>query len=207
MKEVAKYFIESPHAAEPGRECNFSHGHSRFVNELLGKKDAPGLCNRNGRSSKVLHEQSPELAAAYAKTFRQCFYASVVAIECAIGDERECAGNRVRSSAPRGQIGGGLRPATQAGAKAGLLCRRGRTKKPAILELRAACWTNRPAIDAGGRHTNEHQAVKTGITALESAIADLSIGQFHGVILSCAADADSRFSDMIARRLEPMLRL
>jgi hypothetical protein len=48
MKEVAEYFIESPHAAEPSRQRNVRHGHARFVNELLGKKHAPGLCYSNG---------------------------------------------------------------------------------------------------------------------------------------------------------------
>src|SRR5947209_1516376 len=40
MKEVAEYLVEAPHAAESGGERNFSHRHSRFVDELLGKKHA-----------------------------------------------------------------------------------------------------------------------------------------------------------------------
>ena len=64
VKEVLEYFIESPQAAESRGERNFSHGHSRFVNQMLSKQHTPGLCHRDGRGSKMLHEQSPELALA-----------------------------------------------------------------------------------------------------------------------------------------------
>jgi hypothetical protein len=100
MKEVPKYLIESPHAAESGSERNVRQRHSRFVNELLGKEYAPRLCNRDGRGPQMLQEQPPKLASADTQTIRQRFDVIVVAIEGAIGDERECAGNGVRSSAP-----------------------------------------------------------------------------------------------------------
>jgi hypothetical protein len=56
MEQIQKYLIESPHAAEPGCQRNLSHGHSRFVNELLGKEHTPSLCHRDGRCSKMLKE-------------------------------------------------------------------------------------------------------------------------------------------------------
>jgi hypothetical protein len=43
----------------------------------------------------MLQEQSPELASAYAKALRQCFYAIVIAIQGAIGNQSEGAGNCV----------------------------------------------------------------------------------------------------------------
>jgi hypothetical protein len=64
MKKVLEYFIEPPHAAESSRQRNFSHRHPSFVNKLLGKKHASRLCHRNGRGSKMLLEQSSELAFA-----------------------------------------------------------------------------------------------------------------------------------------------
>jgi hypothetical protein len=66
MKKVPEYFIESPNAAESGCQRNLSHGHSRFVNKLFSKEHTPGLRYRDGRGSKMLHEQSPELALAQA---------------------------------------------------------------------------------------------------------------------------------------------
>jgi hypothetical protein len=63
MKQTLEYFVESPHAAESRSEGNLSHGHSRFMNELLGKKHAPRLGNGDGRGSKVLQKQSPKLAS------------------------------------------------------------------------------------------------------------------------------------------------
>src|SRR5258708_3947205 len=56
MKQVPEYFIESPNAAESGCQSYFSHRHSRFVNELLGKEHAPGLRHRDGRGSQMLKE-------------------------------------------------------------------------------------------------------------------------------------------------------
>jgi hypothetical protein len=62
MKKLPEYFIEPPHAAESGREHNFSHRHSSFVNKLLGEKYTSRLRHRNGGGSEMLLEQSPELA-------------------------------------------------------------------------------------------------------------------------------------------------
>jgi hypothetical protein len=66
MKQIPKTLIESPHAAEPGSQRNFSHGHLRLVNQMLRKKHTPRLRHRDGRCSKMLYEQSPELTLAYA---------------------------------------------------------------------------------------------------------------------------------------------
>jgi hypothetical protein len=100
VKKVLEYFIESPHAAESGRQRNSSHRHSRFVNELLSKEHTPGLCHRDGRGSKMLHEQSAELALAYSQAFCQCFDACGLAVKRAVVNESQRAGNSVRSSAP-----------------------------------------------------------------------------------------------------------
>jgi len=48
MKKIAEYFIEPSQAAESGCQRNFRHGHSRFVNELLGEKDTASLRHRDG---------------------------------------------------------------------------------------------------------------------------------------------------------------
>jgi hypothetical protein len=47
MEEIPEFFIESPHASESRRERHLSHGHPGFVDELLGKKNAPSLRNGN----------------------------------------------------------------------------------------------------------------------------------------------------------------
>jgi hypothetical protein len=59
MKELLKDFVEPSQTAEARRQCNFSHRHMRFVEEVFGEQDPPGLCNGNWRSSEVLEKQSP----------------------------------------------------------------------------------------------------------------------------------------------------
>jgi hypothetical protein len=57
---------------------------------------------------------------------------------------------------------------------------------------------DRPTIDAGGG-TYEPEAVEAGITALQRAIGNLSIGQFHrqrtDFLICCRRDWG--FSDMV----------
>ena len=149
--------------------------------------EAPRCCRNNRRSWRP----------PYAQAFRQCFHAIVIAVECTFGNESEGAGNRARSSPPRGQIRCGFRPTPQARAKTRFLGRRGRGKKAAILELRSTRRTDRPAIDAGRCNPNEQQAVETGIAALKGAITGLSIREFHAWILSHARSAVPRFSDVV----------
>jgi hypothetical protein len=100
MEEFSKYFVEPAQAAEARRQCNFSHGHVGFVDEVLGEKDPPRLGHGNGRSSEVLQKQSPQLALANAKAFCQRIHTFAFAIEGAFSDERECAGNSVGGSTP-----------------------------------------------------------------------------------------------------------
>ncbi len=197
MKQFPKYLIKPPHTAESRGERHFHHGHSRFMNELLGEKYAAGLCYRDGRGPQMLHEQSPELASTHAETRGQGFNALTVAVKGAIGDQSERPGNGIRTSAPGCQIGSRLRPATQARTKTCVLRRCRRPKKAAILEFRGAGRADRPAIDAGGGDANKEQAIKARIAALKSSITDLSVWQLHGPILSRTRELDSRFSDII----------
>jgi hypothetical protein len=51
-----KHLIESAQAAETSRQCDFSHVHLRFVDEVFRKQDTSGLSHGNRRSSEVLKE-------------------------------------------------------------------------------------------------------------------------------------------------------
>ena len=85
-EKLVECFIEPPHAAESSRQCNFGHRHSSFVNKLLGKKHTPRLRDRDGGGAEMLLKQTPEVAFAQTKAFRQCFYACARAIESAVSD-------------------------------------------------------------------------------------------------------------------------
>ena len=59
MEKISKYFVEPSQATEARRQRNFRHGHTRFMDQLLGEQDSPRLCHGNWRSSEVLEKQSP----------------------------------------------------------------------------------------------------------------------------------------------------
>jgi hypothetical protein len=56
VEERTKYFVESPNAAESGRQCNFGHGHFCFVDELLGEENTSGLRDSDRRGAKMLNK-------------------------------------------------------------------------------------------------------------------------------------------------------
>jgi hypothetical protein len=197
MEEMLEGFVESPDAAKTGGEGDFGHGHSGFVDELLGEENAAGLRYGDGRGSQMLMEEAAELALADAEAFGECFYGCAVAVEGAVGDEGEGAGDGVRGSTPGGEIGGCLGSAAQAGAETGLLRGRSGGEETSVFVFRGAGWTDGPAVDAGGGDAYEEEAVEAGITALQGAIANLSTGEFHVRIFSSGGGVNWRFSDMV----------
>jgi hypothetical protein len=88
-------FVEAPDAAKTGGEGDFGHGHVGFVYELLGEEDAAGLRYGDGGCSEMLVEEPAELAFADAEAFGEGFYGCAVAVEGAVGDESEGAGDGV----------------------------------------------------------------------------------------------------------------
>jgi len=74
------------------------------------------------------------------------------------------------------------------------------TRKTGNAVVSACGRTNRPAVDSRRSDTHEQQAVEARIPALEGAVADLRVRQFHARILSLATDQNSRLSDVIIAR-------
>ena len=91
MEEVLKYFVEPSQTCETRRQCNFSHGHVRFMDEVLGEKHASGLGHSDWRRSEMLKKQSPQLTLANAKPFCKRIHAFTFAIEGTLGDQRQRA--------------------------------------------------------------------------------------------------------------------
>jgi hypothetical protein len=56
MKQIAKDFIETTQTAKTSCQTNFTHGHPRLMNELLGKEHASGLCYSNRGGAEMLFE-------------------------------------------------------------------------------------------------------------------------------------------------------
>ncbi len=57
------------------------------MNELFSKKHTPSLGYGNGRGSKMLQEQPPELPLSYAKTFCQFRNVCVIAVQRSVGNK------------------------------------------------------------------------------------------------------------------------
>jgi hypothetical protein len=100
MEEVSKYFVEPPQTAEARRQRNFSHGHPRLMDEVLGEKHTSGLCDSNWRRPQMLKKEPPQLTLANAKAFCKRIHTLAFAIESALGDERQRSGDRVGRPAP-----------------------------------------------------------------------------------------------------------
>jgi hypothetical protein len=99
------------------------------VNQLLCEENAPGLRHRYRRRAEMLNEQSPKVAFPDAQPDRERFHARIVSIERAFRDQRQRAGDCVRSSPPGSQIRGRFRTATKAWMKVRFLRCRGREPK------------------------------------------------------------------------------
>src|SRR5882757_7493997 len=133
-------------------------------------------------------EQSPQLPTTDAKSPGQGLDVGVLAVECAVGDERQCPAHCVGRAAPEGKVGRDFRPTAQAGPKALLLRSSGGCEEAAVLELRCARGADRPAIDAGRGAGHEDVAVEASVVALESAVVGPVVEQFHrGTLLHTCA--------------------
>src|SRR5580704_17179762 len=133
-------------------------------------------------------EQSPQLPTADAKSPGQGLDVGVLAVECAVSDERQRPAHRVGRAAPEGEVGRDLWSAAQAGPKACLLRSGGRGEETAVLELGRARGADRPAINAGRGAAHEDVAVEASVAALESAVAGPVVEEFHrGTLLHACA--------------------
>jgi hypothetical protein len=117
MKEVAKRFIEASHAGESGSKGDVRHGHTGFVNQVLGEEHSASLRDGNGGSAEVLKKQPAQVALAKAEALGKFLDGGVIAVKSAIADEGEGARNRIRSALPAGEFRSRFRPAAEAEPK------------------------------------------------------------------------------------------
>ena len=112
------------------------------MDELLGEQHAARLGDGDRRGAQMLPEQPPELALADAEPSGQRI--DIRLVQRAELDQRQRARDGVGGAAPGAEVRRGFRPAAQAGAKAGLLGRRGRRVERDVLPS-AACAPGRSA--------------------------------------------------------------
>ena len=178
-EEVLERLVEAPHAAEPRRQGDLGHRQAGVVDQLLREQHASRLGDRHRRGAEVLHEQASELARADAESLGERIDAGLVAVERAVGDQREAARHRVRRAAPGAEVGCGLGPAAQAGPEARLLGSGGGGVEPAVLEPGGTRRADRPAIDPGRGDAHEEPAVEALVACLERAVAGCRIESVH----------------------------
>src|SRR5580658_1981179 len=90
--------VEAPHATESGRQGNVGDGQLRFVQQLLGEKDTPGLRDSDRGCAEMLSKQSAQLPLSDSQPFRELF--DVALVERAELDQRQSVRHRVRCAAP-----------------------------------------------------------------------------------------------------------
>ena len=154
------------------------------MDQLLRKQHLLRLRHRHRRRPQVLQKQPPQLPLTQPQPLRQLLDAFAATIQRTFRNQRQPARNRIRRPPPRRHLRRRLRPASQAGPIARVLRRRRRAEKSAILKLRRSRRTNRPAIDSSRRDANVHQPVQPRLPALQSAITNLTVRQFHDYIFA-----------------------
>ena len=117
------------------------------MQQLLGEQHAPSLCHGDGRGAEMTAEQPAELPFAHAQAFGQ--HVDAPMIEGTTLDQGERARDRRGGAAPCSKIRRAFRPASQAGAEAGLLSRGRRWKEDAVFRFRSTRRADGTAIDPG----------------------------------------------------------
>ena len=79
--------VEPADAVKPSSQCDLSHGHSRFDNQLFREEDPARLSNSDRRGSKMLPEEPPKLTLTNAQPLGQRI--DRLAVERAFSDERQ----------------------------------------------------------------------------------------------------------------------
>jgi len=102
-----------------------------------------------------------------------------LAVYDAVEDQAHRARGDVGAPEPLGRAGSGVRAAAQAGAKAGLLGRRGGRVKAHVLALGRDRGAARPAVDAGRGDRREEPAVEARVAAAQGAVGGLEVDD-HG---------------------------
>jgi hypothetical protein len=85
--EILKRRVEPADAVKPGGQCDLSHGHGCFDNQLFREEDPARLSNSDRRGSKMLPEEAPKLTLTNAEPLGQCI--DCLAVERALSDERQ----------------------------------------------------------------------------------------------------------------------
>ena len=63
--------VEAPHATKSRRQGNIGDGQLRFVQQLLGEKDAPGLRHSDRGCAEMLSKQSAQLPLSDSQALRE----------------------------------------------------------------------------------------------------------------------------------------
>lgn len=165
----------------------------RLIQQLPGEQNAPGLRDRDRRSTQMTLKKPAQLPLSDRETVRQ--RAHVLVVQRAAFNHLQRARDGRGTPAPRIQVWRAFRTATQARSKPGGLRRRGRGHKRAICELRRSRRTDGPTVNAGGFHAGEKPSIIAGIARQHRSITGFTI-QFHGRSVGQGGLSVWRFSDV-----------
>jgi len=154
---------------------------------------ASGLSDYGRRHAQVLNEKAAHVAFTHSQAIRKL--ANRMLVKESISNESKSVIDGGGCAVPGGGSGRCLRPAPLARPKSRLL-RRGRTKKESdVLAFRRPGRTDGSAVGPRRRHGSEELAVKTGVSGLDDAVADVRV-QLHDLYILIFPRCVWRFSDM-----------
>src|SRR5579871_1412791 len=143
----------------------------------------------------MFFEQPTQLPLAHAEAFGKRWNAPVTAIERAFSDQRKCARDCARRSAPRCGIGRDFRTAAEARPETGHLSGGSARKEAAILALRRTRGANGTTIDSRGRDPDEEAPVEPGVACPERPVTYI-VRRHHLRMMRRSREKVWPFSDM-----------
>ena len=183
--------VEPANAGEAAGQGDLDQRQIRLGDQLLRQQEAARLSKLDRRDAVLLADRSPELSRAEAKLTGERLQAAV-AIERLGLDPRTGEPGRASHGIDRGMPRRQLGPATQAGAEAHLFSHRGVGKKSTSIAARRARRTDRPAVDAGGRHAHEEKPVKPHVAGGQGTVTGFVV-EFHDGTVPLRRDKSRHF--------------
>jgi hypothetical protein len=170
---LQKEVIEPPDASESSCQCHCADGQARVRQQALCQQQPLSLSELDQRYAIFGVENPAQMAVSHADTRGKLREARTIQ-KTFFYERRRRLGKPARHI-EQSVTGRQLRPATQAGAKSGLLGRRGVGKEVTILPLRRPYGTDRPTIDACRSDADKKPTIESAISRKQCLVAGVGI--------------------------------
>jgi len=175
-----KNIVELPDASESGAKRHVRYAHIRFPEHARSEMGASGLSDCMRRNAEMFQEKPAHVAFTNSEPIGEV--ANGMLIEESISNEPKRCVDCGCGAVPRWSPGRCLGPASLAWPKSRLLGLGCAKKKANVLAFRRPCRADWSAVHPCGRHCRKELAVKSRVSGLDNAVADVRV-QLHGLYI------------------------